>query len=64
LRLLTISRLLTFPSANSGAMHEDNDELNNIIPIDAFDANPVEPYKPCYDTEVVNVMLTKGEWSN
>jgi hypothetical protein len=45
-------------------MCEDNDELNDIIPIDVFDANPVEPYKPRYDTEVVNAMLTKGEWSN
>jgi hypothetical protein len=39
----------------------DNQELYDVIPIDAFDNNPIEPYEPRYGPERVQAMLTKGK---
>jgi hypothetical protein len=57
--------LLILHSTNSGAMREhDEEELSDIIPIEAFDKSPVEPYKPRYTPAQVHAMLTKGEYWN
>lgn len=39
----------------------ENEEPDDIIPIEAFDVNPVERYEPRYAAEHVLAMLTKGK---
>lgn len=43
-------------------MREADEEPDNIIPIEAFDAHPVDPYEPRYAPEQILAMLTKGKW--
>jgi hypothetical protein len=48
-----------------GAMREaEGEDLNNVIPLEAFDMNPVERYEPCFGPGEVLAMLTKGECLN